>query len=156
MPACGQAGYTTSRIFQGTSVSKTDYSNSNYTKAENEQFATLCGKAKAANLMVMTVSLDLDASNTAEKGQIDALKACSSESRFRKDTAGNPVKLYWNATGGNLADSLQGHRQRTLQPAHRRLIERRYPNEEARPHGGPFRFRECQFSEEQVTASRAA
>ena len=53
------AGYTTSRIFQGTTVSKTDYSNANYTKAMDAQFDTLCDNAKAADMMVMTVSLDL-------------------------------------------------------------------------------------------------
>ena len=50
------------------SVSTTDYSNDNYTKAMNEQFATLCDNAKAAKLIVMTVSLDLRTTNTAEKG----------------------------------------------------------------------------------------
>jgi Flp pilus assembly protein TadG len=101
------SGYTTSRIFQGTTVSATDYSNGNYTKAQNEQFKQLCDNAKANNLMVMTVSLDLDASNTTAKAQMDALKECSSDSRFRKDSAGKPVKLYWNATGGSLSDTFK-------------------------------------------------
>ena len=83
-------GYTTSRIFQGTSVSKTDYSNGNYTKADEravrDSFATM---PRRPSVIVMTVSLDLSTSNTAEKAQIDALKACSSDSRFRKDAAGN-------------------------------------------------------------------
>jgi Flp pilus assembly protein TadG len=99
------------RLFQNTSsaVSKTDYSNSNYTKALNEQFATLCANAKAGNLIVMTVSLDLDSTNTTEKTQMDALKACSSDSRTRKDSADptKPAKLYWNSTGGNLADTFK-------------------------------------------------
>lgn len=99
------------RLFLNTSsaVSKTDYSNANYTKALNEQFATLCSNAKAGNLIVMTVSLDLNASNTTEKTQMDALKACSSDSRTRKDSADptKPAKLYWNSTGGNLADTFK-------------------------------------------------
>ena len=33
----------------------------------DQQFATLCDNAKAASLMVMTVSLDLRTTNTAEK-----------------------------------------------------------------------------------------
>jgi Flp pilus assembly protein TadG len=100
--------YSTSRIFQGTSVTKTDYSNSNYTKAMNEQFDTLCNNAKAAGTLVMTVSLDLNSSDTTEKAQMDALKACASDSRFRKDTTtGLPAKLYWNATGGNLSDKFK-------------------------------------------------
>jgi hypothetical protein len=101
--------YATSRIFLGTPVgiSKTDYSNGNYTKAMNAQFDTLCANAKAANVMIMTVSLDLDANDTTEKAQMDALKACSSDSRFRKNASGVPEKLYWNATGGNLADKFK-------------------------------------------------
>jgi hypothetical protein len=100
-------GYT--RLFLNTSnaVVKTDYSNDNYTKALNEQFATLCTNAKAGKVIVMTVSLDLSSTDTAEKAQIDALKACSSESRFRKGTDGKPAKLYWNTTGSDLAKSFK-------------------------------------------------
>lgn len=102
-------GYTKPRIFQDTTVSSSDYSNDNYTKALNAQFSTLCSNAKAAGLLVLTVSLDLSSSNSTEKAQMDALKACSSDSRFRKDAtdASKPAKLYWNATGGNLADKFK-------------------------------------------------
>ena len=79
MPAKTTPGYSTSRIFQGTSVDTADYSNANYTKAMNQQFATLCDNAKAAGLVVITISLDLDATNSAEKAQMDAMKACASE-----------------------------------------------------------------------------
>ena len=103
----------------------------------DEQFKTLCDNAKAADVMVMTVSLDLRTSNTDENKAIDALKACASDSRFRKDAAGNPIKLYWNATGGDARREVQGNRRRALEPAHRRLIARPFSNEEAR-HGGPF------------------
>jgi len=99
------------RLFQATSgsVSKTDYSNANYTKALNEQFATLCANVKTNNLIVMTVSLDLNSSNATEKAQMDALKACSSDSRFRKDSSDptKPAKLYWNSTGGNLSNTFK-------------------------------------------------
>ena len=112
--AYGYAGHSTpgdsnARIFQGTSgdISKTDYSSGNYTNAMNEHFKALCDNAKAAGIMVMTVSLDLSTSNTAEKGQIDALKACSSDLRFRKDLSGKAVKLFWNATGDSLADAFK-------------------------------------------------
>jgi Flp pilus assembly protein TadG len=100
---------TTTRLFMNTStaVVKTDYSNGNYTTALNEQFTALCANAKQAGLIVMTVSLDLSSSDTAEKGQIDALKACSSESRFRKGPDGKPAKLFWNTTGSNLATSFK-------------------------------------------------
>ena len=51
------------RDSSGTSsaVGQFDYSNTNYTTALNEHMATTCTNAKAANVLVMTVSLDLDA-----------------------------------------------------------------------------------------------
>lgn len=105
----GYNGSSTKRIFMGTSnaVSKSDYSNGNYTKALNEQFAALCSNAKTAGIVVMTVSLDLSSSNGEEKAQMDALKACASESRFRKDANNLPAKLYWNATGSSLAEKFK-------------------------------------------------
>jgi hypothetical protein len=91
-----------------TDVSKTDFSNDNYTKAMSEQMSTLCTNAKAANIIVMTVSLDLDSSDKTEKAQMDALKDCASNSRFRTDPAtGQPAKLYWNATGASLSDDFK-------------------------------------------------
>ncbi len=105
----GYNGTSTTRMFMNTSsnVGKSDYSNGNYTKALNEQFTALCSNAKAQNIIVMTVSLDLSSSDTAEKGQIDALKDCSSGSRFRKNADGTPVKLYWNATGSSLSNAFK-------------------------------------------------
>jgi hypothetical protein len=103
-------GGSTTRMFMNTdsNVSKTDFSNDNYTKAMSEQMATLCTNAKAANVLVMTVSLDLDPNDATEKAQMDALKECSSESRFRLDPAtGKPAKLYWNATGESLSDDFK-------------------------------------------------
>lgn len=95
--------YTTSRIFQGTTVSKTDYSNGNYTAAMNQHFDKLCDNAKNAGIIVMTVALDLNDKDTTEKAQIDRLKACASFSKFRKDANGNPEKNFWNTTGGDLS-----------------------------------------------------
>ncbi|UVK37529.1 pilus assembly protein [Mesorhizobium sp. AR10] len=98
---------TYGRPFLGTSAgfNKTDYSNANYTKAMNEHFATLCANAKAGNLIVMTIALDLDANNTAQAAQMAALKTCSSNSRFRKDPTdpSKPAKLFWNSTGATLS-----------------------------------------------------
>jgi Flp pilus assembly protein TadG len=116
------------RLFDGTSssVSKTDFSNDNYTKAMNEQFLKTCENAnggdtggKGANLIVMTVALDLDPNKdpsdptkpaTADEkkqtqAQLDMLKTCASRSRYAKD-ATDPSKgrkLFWNATGANLS-----------------------------------------------------
>ncbi|TPL09864.1 pilus assembly protein [Mesorhizobium sp. B2-4-11] len=104
-------GYSYGRMFLGTSanVAKDDYSNANYTKAMNEHFTALCNNAKAAGVMVMTIALDLDATKTAEKTQMDALKACSSDSRFSKDKTdpSKPMKLFWNSTGATLSDDFK-------------------------------------------------
>jgi hypothetical protein len=59
--------------------------------------------------MVMTVALDLDETKTADQTQIAALRACSSDSRFRTDPS-NPkiaAKLFWNATGATLSDDFR-------------------------------------------------
>ncbi|PZO77549.1 MAG: hypothetical protein DI629_14135 [Mesorhizobium amorphae] len=99
----------TPRIFMGTGsgVRKNDFSSGNYTRAMNEHFAELCTNAKGGNLILMTVALDLNIRNATEKGQIDALSACASASRFRKNPDGTPAKLFWNATGGSLADDFK-------------------------------------------------
>ncbi|AZO08501.1 MULTISPECIES: pilus assembly protein TadG-related protein [unclassified Mesorhizobium] len=99
------------RLFMNTtsSVPKTTYTDSNYTAALDEQMQTLCTNAKAAGIMVMTVSLDLVESKAAEKKAMTALKACASDSRFRKDPSdpSKPAKLYWNATGATLSDNFK-------------------------------------------------
>lgn len=101
-------GYTKTRVFQNTSNATIDlHTQENYTVAMNEHFATLCNNVKKARIIVMTVGLDLDAKIAAEKGQIDALKACSSESRSRRDSSGKPVRLFWNTTGGDLAETFR-------------------------------------------------
>jgi len=107
----GYNGSGTGRLFSGTSsaIGQYDYSNANYTDALNEQMIALCNNAKASDVLVMTVSLDLSTSNTGENKAIQALKKCSSDSRFRKDPADptKPAKLYWNATGSNLAEKFR-------------------------------------------------
>ena len=105
-------------------IGQYDYSASNYTNALNEQMAKLCDNAKAGNVLMMTVSLDLSTDNADENKAIEALKKCASDSRFRKDPAdpSKPAKLYWNATGSQPRRKIQGNRRRTVEPAHRRLI----------------------------------
>ncbi|GAB1580992.1 pilus assembly protein TadG-related protein [Phyllobacterium phragmitis] len=117
--AFGYAGqitpnYSKTRIFQNTSKVNTGlHTNENYTAAMNEQFATLCENVRNANIIVMTVALDLDATKgtAAERkqvqGQIDALTACSSESRSRRDENGRPARLFWNTTGGDLTETFR-------------------------------------------------
>ena len=105
----GYNGTGTTRLFMDTSanIGKSNYSASNYTAALDEQMQKLCSNAKAANVLVMTVSLDLSETQTDEKKAIEALKTCSSDSRFRKNADGTPKKLYWNATGSNLAEKFK-------------------------------------------------
>lgn len=109
--AYGYAGHKfadtepTSRLYKDTTsdVSKTTYTTTNYQKALDEQMRKVCANAKNANLLVMTVALDLDATKTADAKAIAELKSCSSDSRFRKDEDGNAKKLFWNATGATLS-----------------------------------------------------
>ncbi|WP_235969080.1 pilus assembly protein [Brucella tritici] len=97
--------YTQSRLFQESGVSVSQ-NNNTYTKAMNARFAKLCDNAKSANIIVMTVALDLSATDSAEKAQIDLLRSCSSNSRVRMES-GKPVKLFWNSTGGELSETFR-------------------------------------------------
>jgi Flp pilus assembly protein TadG len=99
------------RLFMNTStdIGKTTYTGANYTAALDEQMQTLCGNAKNSNVLVMTVALDLSTTDAGDKKALDALKACSSDSRFRKDPTDptKPAKLFWNATGATLSDNFR-------------------------------------------------
>ncbi|WP_287181078.1 hypothetical protein [Mesorhizobium sp.] len=99
------------RLFMNTStdIGKTTYTGANYTAALDEQMQTLCGNAKKSNVLVMTVALDLSTTDAGDKKALDALKACSSDSRFRKDPTDptKPAKLFWNATGATLSDNFR-------------------------------------------------
>lgn len=107
----GYNGTGTTRLFMGTSgaIGKYDYSATNYANAMNEHMTKLCDNAKAANVLMLTVSLDLSESKADEKAAMDALKKCASDSRFRKDPTdpSKPAKLYFNATGSNLAEKFK-------------------------------------------------
>ncbi|RUU12304.1 TadE/TadG family protein [Mesorhizobium sp. USDA-HM6] len=107
----GYNGTSVTRLFGGTSsdIGQFNYSSSNYTSALNEQMAKLCDNAKAANIMVMTVALDMSSTDAGDKKAMEALKTCSSDSRFRKDPAdpSKPAKLFWNATGATLSNNFK-------------------------------------------------
>ena len=72
-------------------------------------FRSLCNNAKAANILVMTVALDLSTTKASDQLAINALKSCSSDSRFRKDPTDptKPAKLFWNATGASLSNDFK-------------------------------------------------
>ncbi|MGS1093210.1 pilus assembly protein TadG-related protein [Aquamicrobium terrae] len=99
------------RLFLNTSnkIGKTTHTSTNFTAALDEQLQTLCSNAKEANIIIMTVSLDLSMSKSAEKKAIEAMKECASESRYRMDAndPSKPAKLYWNATGASLSDDFK-------------------------------------------------
>jgi Flp pilus assembly protein TadG len=106
----GETGMT--RMFMDTSsdVSKSTYSNTNYQAAMDEQMQMVCANAKdpkQGNVIVVTVALDLDATKPTEKKAIDALTECASKSRFKKNDDGTPKKLFYNATGSNLAEKFE-------------------------------------------------
>ncbi|MEO3386261.1 pilus assembly protein TadG-related protein [Mesorhizobium sp. CAU 1741] len=106
-----QPGYDSTgvgRLYLGTSINGV-YSNSNYTKAMNEHMAELCENAKEAGIIIMSVALDLNASNSSQATAISALRTCASDSRFRKDPDDHtkPAKLFWNATGATLSDNFK-------------------------------------------------
>ena len=104
-------GMGATRLFMGTSaaIGQFTYTATNYTNALNEQMNMLCNNAKAGSVLLMTVSLDLSTDDYDENKAIEALKKCASDSRFRKDPNDpkKPAKLYWNATGGNLAEKFK-------------------------------------------------
>lgn len=102
-----QSGQSKSRIFMGTTASSSTYTNANYTTAMTQHMNALCENAKATGMTVMTVALDLSSSKADELGQINALKACASDSKFRKGSDGNAAKLFWNTTGGALEQTFK-------------------------------------------------
>jgi Flp pilus assembly protein TadG len=94
---------STTRLYKDTTVSKTTFDASTYQAALDQQMQKVCSNAKASNVLLMTVALDLDDDIDAEKKAIAALTTCASDSRFRKGADGNPKKLFWNATGAELS-----------------------------------------------------
>lgn len=112
--AYGYAGeknstFEPTRLFMGQPFlfNTTNFSMTNYTTALNNHFAALCDNVKASGAIVMTVALDLDKNDAAEAKQIEALKKCSSDSRFKKNPDDTPAKLFWNSTSGTLSDDFK-------------------------------------------------
>src|SRR5690606_25868344 len=97
------ASAPTSRLYKGTSVSKTTFNSNNYQEALDEHMSALCTNAENSNILMMTFALDNDETKNANKMQIAELKTCASDSRFRKGSDGKPAKLFWNATGATLS-----------------------------------------------------
>jgi Flp pilus assembly protein TadG len=106
----GYNGTGTTRMYMDTNVSKSTYTNTNYQAAMDEQMQMVCANAKdpdQGNVIVVTVALDLDATKEADKKAIAALTECASKSRFKTNDDGTPKKLFYNATGSNLAEKFE-------------------------------------------------
>lgn len=96
------------RLFMNTTSANTSVDSiDNYGKALDDHFKNLCAAAKAKKVIVMTVGLDLKETDVAEKRQIELLRGCASESRFRREPDGTPSKLFWNSTGKTLDDDFK-------------------------------------------------
>jgi Flp pilus assembly protein TadG len=106
-------GSSDTRLFKNTTtpVSKTTHTVDNYGLALDQHFKRLCDNAKAGNVMVMTIALDLNDTGTVltnpEKRQIELLRDCASFSKFRRNTDGSKVKLFWNSKSSTLADDFK-------------------------------------------------
>ena len=102
------------RIFENTDASQTTHTGDNFQKAMDDKMLALCQNIKDENIVLMTVSLDLDPANydtNAEKAQVnkalEALQTCAGESGKAKDADGNPKKLFWNAKSDTLDDTFE-------------------------------------------------
>jgi Flp pilus assembly protein TadG len=103
----GYNGGSIGRLLLNTTAGQFDYSSTNYTQALDDHLAKVCGNSKSANVLVMTVALDLSTNVAAENKAIQALRTCASESRFRKDATGAAAKLFWNTTGADLSKTFK-------------------------------------------------
>jgi Flp pilus assembly protein TadG len=93
------------RIVQGTTASSTTHTSSNYSSAMIQQMGSLCSNVKATDrVLLMTVALDLDKNDSTDVAMMNALKDCSGDSRSRKDSGGNALKMYWNACTRTVSD----------------------------------------------------
>ncbi|MET3792557.1 TadE/TadG family type IV pilus assembly protein [Aquamicrobium terrae] len=106
--------YDYGRLFMGltSNIDKTYQNDANYSRAMNEKLQMLCANAKAANIMIMTVGLDLETEAKKDakvRDQITGLKNCASESRNRRDPddPSKPAKLFWNAAGNDLSNAFR-------------------------------------------------
>ena len=76
----------------------------------------LCDNAKAGNILMMTVSLDLSTDDDKREKAIEALKKCSSDSRFRKDPTDQQAGEALLERHRVEPHQVQGNRRRTVQP----------------------------------------
>ncbi|MDM8345375.1 Tad domain-containing protein [Pseudochrobactrum sp. sp1633] len=107
-PSVITEGYSEPRIYQEPNTLNSRWDS--YTTALNARFKKLCGLAKADNIIIMAVALDLDAKNgSGDTEQIAIMKECSSYSRVRKDdkNPSQPAKLFWNSKGKDLEQTFK-------------------------------------------------
>lgn len=94
-------GESKSRIFTGTTALSTNYSNSNYTDAMEQQTQTVCSNAKKINaatgretIEILVIALDLD--QTRDAPMIQALSNCASPTPAGIHLSNGSSKLFWN------------------------------------------------------------
>lgn len=106
----GYNGTSVTRLFGGTSsaIGQFNYSLSNYGSDERADGEAV-RQRQGGQHHVMTVALDMSSTDAGDVKAMNALKACSSDSRFRKDPAdpSKQAKLFWNATGATLSNNFK-------------------------------------------------
>jgi len=102
-------GGSKTRLFLGqdTGFSTSTYTAANLSTAMDTHFKQLCNNVKNSNVMVMTVAVDLKTTDADELKQINLLRDCASNSRFKKNSDGTPKKLFWNSTSATLTDDFK-------------------------------------------------
>jgi Flp pilus assembly protein TadG len=106
--ATASSSSNVARMFFGTTASKTAHDGGNYQTAMDDKMTTLCTNIKNDDIILMLVALDMDPANypSAQRPAINkaitTMKNCSGASRSKKESNGDPKKLFWNATSDNL------------------------------------------------------
>ena len=119
----GYNGTGIGRLLTGTSVGQFDYSSSNYTAALDDHMAKLCDNAKAGNVLVMTVSLDLSTSDsTREQGDRGAEEMLVGVALPQGPGDRQACQAVLERDGQQPRREVQGNRGRTVEPQDRRLI----------------------------------
>ena len=91
---------SSARVFTSSGVSSPAFSSASYQVAIDARMAKICDNVKGDDMILMTVGLDLK--SPADDSAVTALSNCAGTSKTRKDSAGNPKKLFWNATSTTL------------------------------------------------------
>lgn len=112
-PALLNTDAASSRIFSSISTTGANFSTPAYQIGVDRRMDTICTNIKNGNMILMTVSLDINVNTgTAEQraskvAAIAALKACAGSSKNKVNADGTPVKLFWNTTSSTLDETFK-------------------------------------------------